>query len=194
MFETVVLTTCVLAAAASRPSTMIPAVAQRSMANYDRPTGYLPESVARLPRATLAAKVTTMTQPPEVQWAQSPFDRVAAELDTYLRLAPGWDGEGSRAPTQEAVDKAKAFLRTLPFGVPPPKPMVSANGAAELYWDLASGYLDVSFTSEGDVSLYGETPGGVGLYRDGLEPNFRRFPDGRTLLEIVAPEQARLAA
>ena len=194
MFKTVVLTTCLFAAAASRPSTMIPPVAERSMATYDRPTGYLPESVARLPRATLAVMVNTMTQPPEVQRAQSPFDRVAAELDTYLRLPPGWDGEGSRAPTQEAVNKAKAFLRTLPFGVPPPKPMVSANGAAELFWDLASGYLDVSFTSEGDVSLYGETSSGAALYRDGLEPNFRHFPDGHTLLEIVAPEQALLSA
>jgi hypothetical protein len=72
--------------------------------------------------------------------------------------------------------------------------MVSSNGAAELYWDGATGYVDVSFTRDGDVSIYGQAPDGRALYEEGLQPDFLQLPQRRLLLEIVAPQQARYEA
>ena len=151
----------------------------------------MPQTLGSTQWINTAGGMDTMVQSPQVQLSASAFDRVAAELDSYVMLAPGWDGEHSVVPTRQAVSKAKAFLHSLPLGVPPPTPMVSNNGAAELYWDGAGGYMDVSFTTDGDMSIYGQASDGRSLYEEGLQPDFLQLPQRRLLLDIVAPQQAR---
>jgi hypothetical protein len=191
--ETVAVLTWALASAAVRPSTEVQLL-RTSPAAFDGPRSYIPQTLGLTQWDSASKGVDTMVQSPQVQLLVSEFDRVAAELDSYLMLAPGWDGEHSVVPTRAAVAKAKTFLLSLPLGVPPPTPMVSSNGAAELYWDGAAGYVDVSFTPDGDMSIYGQASDGRALYEEGLQPDFLQLPKRRLVLEIVAPQQARYEA
>jgi hypothetical protein len=72
--------------------------------------------------------------------------------------------------------------------------MVSRNGAAELYWNLATGYVDVSFDRDGVVSVFAENPEGRDFFIDDVEPNFTTLPRQRDLMALLAPKQLQIAA
>jgi hypothetical protein len=182
----------VFAAALLRPRTEIPLIAPPPLVQ--------PENMAlRIRRVSEVPPVPaihacTDALEPMMPPLTSPRDEVMAKLDSYVALQDGWDGEHSLAPTAHAINSAKAFLSTLPFGVPFPSPMVAPTGAAELFWDLPTGYVDVSFAANGEVSVFAERQQRPDIYAENLKPDFKSFPQQDQLLEILAPRQLRYAA
>ena len=76
------------------------------------------------------------------------------EIQAYLRLDDGWDGEGSLRPSKGSEIAALAFLDAIPGGLPLPVTMVSSQGKLEFYWDLPGGYADISFDAERKGSFF----------------------------------------
>lgn len=182
----------VFAAVLLRPRTEISIITAPPVICPDS-TGMKLRSMTEAGLAGLLRALTDVVEPVGPLKA-SPRDQVVAVLDSYKKLQDGWDDEHSVAPSERAIELAKAFLATLPFGVAFPSPMVAPTGAAELFWDLPSGYVDVSFSATGEVSVFAERSQGPDIYAENLEPDFKRFPEQERLLAILAPRQLRYAA
>jgi hypothetical protein len=121
-------------------------------------------------------------------------DRIADVLDSYAALDDGWDGDDSLAPTAAAIEAAKHFLKSLPFGVPFPEPMISSSGEPEFFWDLPTGYADARFSASGALSLFAKKPDGTTHYEEVGEPRFSAAREKQLLLLLLAPLQAKQAA
>ena len=70
------------------------------------------------------------------------------ELLSYARLDEDWDGNGAKAPSQEAVNDAFTFLDGRPDDIPPPYPEEGTEGDVGVYWD----FRDVQVFRRGDLS------------------------------------------
>lgn len=72
------------------------------------------------------------------------------ELLSYARLDENWDGNGAKAPSQEAVKDALAFLDGRPGNIPPPYPEEGTEGDVGIYWDFRDAQVFAEVTFEGD--------------------------------------------
>ena len=72
------------------------------------------------------------------------------ELLSYARLDENWDGNGAKAPSQEAVNDALTFLDGRPGDIPPPYPEESTEGDVGIYWDFRDAQVFAEVTFEGD--------------------------------------------
>lgn len=81
-------------------------------------------------------------------------DLLIKEVRFLAERQDGWDGEGSYGPTAHSREAAEWFLKTLPAGVPLPVPMMTMRGEIEFYWDLPTGYADMSFDAYGNGSFF----------------------------------------
>lgn len=81
-------------------------------------------------------------------------DLLIEEVRFLAERQDGWDGEGSYGPTVRSREAAELFLKTLPAGIPLPVPMMTMRGEIEFYWDLPSGYADMSFDASGNGSFF----------------------------------------
>lgn len=79
--------------------------------------------------------------------------RLIAELTSYGKRAPNWDGEGAEAPLAGDVAGALKFLETYPAGFQLPRTMLYSAGDVALYWEKGDGYADLEFYM-GEASLY----------------------------------------
>ena len=72
------------------------------------------------------------------------------ELLSYARLDDNWDGDGAKAPSQEAVNDALTFLDGRPEDIPPPYPEEGVGGDVGVYWDFRHTKVFAEVTFEGD--------------------------------------------
>ena len=72
------------------------------------------------------------------------------ELRSYARLDENWDGNGAKAPSQEAVNDAFTFLDGRPGDIPPPYPEEGTEGDVGVYWDFRDAQVFAEVTFEGD--------------------------------------------
>ncbi|QGZ62119.1 hypothetical protein [Paraburkholderia acidisoli] len=115
--------------------------------------------VARSSGTTINLFATTTHAPSENTAADIPpvltkIEALRAEINDYAGLADGWDGEGSRAPSADAVVDAICLTMHLPAGIPVPRAMVSANGEVGLYWRSDRAYVDIAIEDGGTISIY----------------------------------------
>ena len=61
-----------------------------------------------------------------------------------------WDGDGAKAPSQEAVHDALKFLDGKPGDIPLPYPEEGSDGDVGVYWDIRHVNVFVEVTFEGD--------------------------------------------
>ena len=72
------------------------------------------------------------------------------ELLSYARLDENWDGNGAKAPSQEAVNDALTFLDGRPGDIPLPYPEEGTEGDVGIYWDFRDAQVFAEVTFEGD--------------------------------------------
>ncbi len=76
--------------------------------------------------------------------------KLRQELLSYAQLEDNWDGDGAKAPSQEAVNDALTFLDGRPTDTPPPYPEEGADGDVGVYWDFRHVNVFAEVTFEGD--------------------------------------------
>ena len=78
------------------------------------------------------------------------------ELLSYARLDDNWDGDGAKAPSQEAVNDALIFLDGRPGDIPPPYPEEGTDGDIGVYWDFkhAQVFAEVTFDGDGTFAYF----------------------------------------
>ena len=78
------------------------------------------------------------------------------ELVSYARLDDNWDGNGAKAPSQEAVNDALTFLDGRPGDIPPPYPEEGTEGDVGIYWDFrdAQVFAEVAFEGDGTYAYF----------------------------------------
>ena len=125
------------------------------------------------------------------------LDRRDLLIDETALLAArqdGWDGEGSRGPTVAARDAAERFLQTLPAGIPLPVPMMTMRGEIEFYWDLPTGYADMSFDADGVGSFFAKASNGQETFIDDMRAGDIYAEAYASMLRCLAPQAAVSAA
>ena len=82
--------------------------------------------------------------------------KLRQELLAHIHLADNWDGDGSKAPTREAVEDALTFLDSRPPDIPLPYPEAGAVGDVGLYWDYsqANVFAEVIFEGDGTCAYF----------------------------------------
>lgn len=76
--------------------------------------------------------------------------KLRQELLSYARLEDNWDGDGAKAPSQEAVNDAMTFLDGRPRDIPVPYPEEGVDGDVGVYWDNSYSQVFAEVTFEGD--------------------------------------------
>ena len=76
--------------------------------------------------------------------------RLRQELGSYARLDDDWDGNGAKAPSQEAVRDAMTFLDRRPADIPLPYPEEGTEGDVGVYWDSSDAHVFAEVIFEGD--------------------------------------------
>jgi hypothetical protein len=102
---------------------------------------------------------------------------LSAKIAKYRSLVDGWDGLGSVAPSQKAIDDAMIFIDKIPPGAKLPEPTVSADGEVGFFWKSQGVYIDVGLKGDGFISYYGEAPNVAPA--NGVRPfnKFTRLPE-----------------
>jgi hypothetical protein len=83
----------------------------------------------------------------ESVWLYGPRTEAISEILSVVatHCRPDWDGEGAEAISQLAADRAIAFIRALPRGVPVPEIAPEHDGSISLDWiDSRSRVLSIS--------------------------------------------------
>ena len=65
-------------------------------------------------------------------------------------MSDNWDGDGAKAPSQEAVKDALTFLDGKPTDIPLPYPEEGTEGDVGVYWDKSHAHVFAEVTFEGD--------------------------------------------
>ena len=88
--------------------------------------------------------------------ASTAESKLRQELDSYVRLGDNWDGDGAKAPSQEAVKDALAFLDCRPGDIPLPFPEEGTEGNVGVYWDdrHAQMFAEVIFEGDGTYAYF----------------------------------------
>lgn len=121
-------------------------------------------------------------------------DQLRAEIELLASQPEGWDGEGSRAATRASREAAEQFLETLPSGIPLPVPMMTHRGEIEFYWDLPTGYADMSFDANGSGSFFARGLDGTESFIDHMQAGETHTKEFGCLLASIAPHMAVQAA
>ena len=109
--------------------------------------------------------------------------KLRTELRSYSLLSEGWDGDGARAPIDQAIDDALLFLERKPYDIPIPNPQVCSDGSVGLYWrtDIGPFHAEVNFEGDGTFacfSVQGTPSEVIDQYgEDGLDVN-SAWPEG----------------
>ena len=115
-------------------------------------------------------------------------DALRDEAHRYQRLQDGWDGDGSTKPGEASIEAALSFIDRLPAGLTLPGIMLSSEGEVGFYWQLPSGYADISFDSAGAASFYSRPAVGAEVFLENLAMDtFTRTWFFQQLGEMDAP-------
>ena len=85
---------------------------------------------------------------------------VLFDLQTLSHLAPDWDSYGSSPPDKGILDKAEAFLLSLPTGTPSPSVVPVSGGGVQFEW-YEDCYLEIEFQPNGGIEYLGVLPDGI---------------------------------
>jgi hypothetical protein len=121
-------------------------------------------------------------------------DLLIDEIALLSERKDGWDGEGSHGPTAAARNAAEQFLQTLSAGIPLPVPMMTMRGEIEFYWDLPTGYADMSFDADGIGSFFAKTINGEETFIDDMRAGDIYTEAYASMLSCLAPQAAVSAA
>ncbi|MBY0499322.1 MAG: hypothetical protein K2P74_06900 [Nitrosomonas sp.] len=91
---------------------------------------------------------------PEEREVFAVINNVFSKLESFSGLEPGWDGDGSIVPSENDLDNAIEFVRSIPAVLTLPKAMLSGNGTVGLYWDDSIVYTDIQFESNKTISIF----------------------------------------
>ncbi|MDQ1339564.1 MAG: hypothetical protein QG567_716, partial [Campylobacterota bacterium] len=84
----------------------------------------------------------------------NPFDKVAAQLRSFLALQYDWDGYGGITPSYATVKSAMTLLEQIrSFSLKAPKTMISGEGDISLYWQVDDLYIEANI-DENNVFSY----------------------------------------
>lgn len=179
-FSTVIL----LASLAGMPVTM---GRNWSLEKKERQSIYSPTHHLIIGSEKTSTEPTFTVEPSNAQTFEK---AVTAELDGYGSLKDGWDGEGSLAPSRSDIERAIAFVDSLPSAIPLPKPMVSGDGQIGLYWSKGDKYADINFDFDSTISIYVRDSAyvpPVERYLEGANPVDKADQWLPMLLELLVP-------
>jgi hypothetical protein len=91
----------------------------------------------------------------------TPKELLKRELVGYSEMSPIEMANDIPPPSIEIINEALKFVDLIPSRLPLPRPMLSANGEVELYWDLEHGYADVSFESKDSIVFFSRNDQGL---------------------------------
>lgn len=80
---------------------------------------------------------------------KSDVERAIRKVELFAELPPQWAGAHTELPSAEVRANAKAFLRLLPAGLPPPHVSPSADGTIGFEWETRRDFLAVEFGPDG---------------------------------------------
>jgi hypothetical protein len=147
---------------------------------------------ALLERSLAATEILIQFSSPPTEYDKR--EQLKVLIFQFAALPAGWDGDGSLSPTIAAVDAAVAFLNSIPPGIPLPTPMVTSAGDMEFFWDISTGYADISFNSSGIGSFFAKDLDGKELFLVNTGSNFPDLPYQHRILSLLAPHLLTLAA
>ena len=89
-------------------------------------------------------------------FTSEPEFKLRQVLRSYAFLGDNWDGNGAKAPSQEAVNDALTFLSGRPDDIPLPYPEEGADGDVGVYWDNkhTQVFAEVSFEGDGTCAYF----------------------------------------
>ncbi|MDD2892893.1 MAG: hypothetical protein PHF20_03090 [Halothiobacillaceae bacterium] len=119
--------------------------------------------------ATIATPETQDSLSVPVVQALSPKELLMREVLTYSEFADGWNGVGSKGPTQQATKAATMFIDAVPAQLPLPRPMLSSNGEIGIYWGLEGGYVEATFEPTGKFTFFSRDTNGKERFNEGLK-------------------------
>lgn len=85
-----------------------------------------------------------------------------------LRLyEENWDGMGAAVPSDQAIDEAEKFLRSLPIeDIEPPYIALAADGEINFLWETTKLRLDLGIFGDGTYAYFGNAADGRKFYCD----------------------------
>ncbi|MBX9660474.1 MAG: hypothetical protein K2X00_18095 [Nitrospiraceae bacterium] len=104
--------------------------------------------------------------------------RAIAKVRSFANYCEDWAGEGSVAPSKEAIREAELFLRVhfAKATAQAPHISASADGEINLFWDHAGHYVDVGFIGDGSVTYYAKLVGGADFTGEAAS-SYDRLPE-----------------
>ena len=82
------------------------------------------------------------------------ISNLASHLVTYRGLEDGWDGAGSVAPPENAIQEALRFIDLLPNKVMAFEAMAAADGEVGLCCVQENFYADIGFRGDGTIAYF----------------------------------------
>lgn len=123
----------------------------------------------------------------------TPRELLKREVAAYSEISPIANPSDIPPPSSEVINEALRFIDLIPSRLPLPRPMLSANGEVELYWDLEHGYADVSFESKDSIVFFSRNNQGHEAFDDLLA---KRALDEAWFWTVLGPldSEQKLAA
>lgn len=100
------------------------------------------------------------------------FSRFIRDLDELWGLPDGWDGAGSCAVTDAAIEAAASVVfEVMPdSGLPTPQVVPLRSGGLQVEWHVYRNDLEIEVRPTGELYVYGETSDGKEIINDSLSP------------------------
>ena len=87
--------------------------------------------------------------------------RLLKKIRDFFLYEDNWDGKGAHAPSEEAINEAEEFLRTLPIEkIREPFISLANDGEIVFLWKNDEFHLDLGCYGDGTLSYYGEAKDG----------------------------------
>lgn len=147
-----------------------------------------------LPFPSAAAPTETATnpafqiQPQATNRAKESVKLVLLKRIRELRLyTENWDGMGAIVPTEQAIDDAETFLRSLPIEqIEAPHIALAADGEINFFWETDKIRMDLGLFGDGTYSYFAKSSDGKKFYCDdeGLEA-----PLGQEIINLLRRNQ-----
>ncbi|NYD91452.1 hypothetical protein [Sphingomonas melonis] len=79
-------------------------------------------------------------------------------IQRFAKLDAGWDGSGSVRPTDQSIDTAVNFVKSIPASVTPPEVVAAGDGEISLFWRTDDTFVDISI-GDGQASAFAHVNG-----------------------------------
>jgi len=76
------------------------------------------------------------------------------QIENYGNILKSRFEDASRVYDSSMIDKMISAIKSIPSGIPTPKPMLSDSGELGLYWDVDQVFADLELESNGQFSFF----------------------------------------